>query len=1028
MRQTGGFILTISLIAVTGGLHGPSARTVSEPDLATLNDRAVRSEIPDSEWFIDQRSSSARESRSESMPATATLCNRPMYTFVGETGPLAEGLHQYGFHSDGAGDVNNDGFADIIVGARYLNFGTSPDTGKAFVYSGADGSVLYRLTSTSTDDQFGCSVARLGDLNGDNHDDFAVGVRSAERVRVYSGIDGSLMYEVVNAVGGLFGRAISSAGDLNFDGVNDLAAGAPYYPEGYAFKGTNGTYFGSTGFPSLPGTGWSITSGDIGDDDTTEVITGAVFDDGSTRSGQGAQIWSFRFYSHMGDFAVVSLKHTITPPSGTEEFGYAVATADVNADGYVDIIVGAPSSNNNLDTGEVYVYSGQDYSLIHNLRGEAEIDNFGIEVSGLKDINSDGGDEIVVGARYFGSFAGRAYVYSGMTGALLYILEPPSPDCWFGQAVNDAGDVNGDGLNDVIVSTGCDSDTGRAYVFSFGDADGDGVVDAADNCPFIANPGQEDVDVDGLGDVCDNCPANANPLQVDGDADGVGDPCDNCQVYTNPGQEDADLDGVGDVCDICPLDSLDDGDGDGICANVDNCPRVANPGQEDEDDDGVGDACEGVLPCFDSAVSYPVPSFPYPRSILSADIDGDGDIDLVHSAEFVNQVVVLKNNGSGTFAAPVGYPTSGVAPFAVIANDMDADLDYDLIVANSGSDDVAVLKNNGDGTFASASIFNAGADPVSLFSDDLDGDGDVDIAVVNYSYPSGSTVAILKNNGSGSLGLPTHYEAAHQNWAVYGGDLDGDNDIDLAVAAIGQADVSVLANNGDGSFAAAVWYPVDAICNSVHICDLDGDGDRDIITASEFGTVSVLSNYGSGTFAPAVGYTADVTPTFVLAGDVDLDSDMDLTVTDQSSSRVSILRNTGDGSFLPPVHFDGSSVPFSATVADLDGDGVEDIATANWGGGGSVSILLNCTLESCACDCHADPGACDGAQDVVDVVQVINVAFRGASPIADPNGDCGYETTDTNCSLSTDIVDVVKVVNVAFRGANPVTEFCDPCP
>lgn len=82
----------------------------------------------------------------------------------------------------------------------------------------------------------------------------------------------------------------------------------------------------------------------------------------------------------------------------------------------------------------------------------------------------------------------------------------------------------------------------------------------------------------------------------------------------------------------------------------------------------------------------------------------------------------------------------------------------------------------------------------------------------------------------------------------------------------------------------------------------------------------------------------------------------------------------------------------------------------------------------CHCDCHADPGGCDGFQDVVDVVQVVNVAFRGAPAILDPSPLCPNQTTDVNCSGSTDVVDVVKMVTVAFRGANPLTEFCNPCP
>jgi hypothetical protein len=111
----------------------------------------------------------------------------------------------------------------------------------------------------------------------------------------------------------------------------------------------------------------------------------------------------------------------------------------------------------------------------------------------------------------------------------------------------------------------------------------------------------------------------------------------------------------------------------------------------------------------------------------------------------------------------------------------------------------------------------------------------------------------------------------------------------------------------------------------------------------------------------------------------------------------------------------------------LDGNGDLDLAVAN-NAGGNVSLIFSCGQIACACDCHADPSNCDGVQDITDVVQTINVAFRGAAAIPDPNGGCPYETTDTNCSNSTDVIDVVKVVNVAFRGANAATEFCDPCP
>lgn len=83
---------------------------------------------------------------------------------------------------------------------------------------------------------------------------------------------------------------------------------------------------------------------------------------------------------------------------------------------------------------------------------------------------------------------------------------------------------------------------------------------------------------------------------------------------------------------------------------------------------------------------------------------------------------------------------------------------------------------------------------------------------------------------------------------------------------------------------------------------------------------------------------------------------------------------------------------------------------------------------ACACNCHADP-VCDGViNNVQDVVVAVNVAFRGAPAVPDPNPSCPYETTDVNCDGVTSVLDVVKIANVAFRGAIPAAEYCDPCP
>jgi uncharacterized protein (TIGR03382 family) len=153
------------------------------------------------------------------------------------------------------------------------------------------------------------------------------------------------------------------------------------------------------------------------------------------------------------------------------------------------------------------------------------------------------------------------------------------------------------------------TDDGKTLSYT-DDADGDGVSDARDSCPFAVNRDQLDTDGDGVGDACDNCSSAVNLDQKDSDGDGKGDVCDDdidgdtvvnesdsCPEISNLRQRDSDGNGIGDACDpsFDVSTSQADSDGDGRNDNVDNCPFVANPDQNDLDGDKKGDVCDEDL-------------------------------------------------------------------------------------------------------------------------------------------------------------------------------------------------------------------------------------------------------------------------------------------------------------------------------------------------------------------------------------------------------------------------------------------------
>jgi hypothetical protein len=230
--------------------------------------------------------------------------------------------------------------------------------------------------------------------------------------------------------------------------------------------------------------------------------------------------------------------------------------------------------------------------------------------------------------------------------------------------------------------------------------------------------------------------------------------------------------------------------------------------------------------------------------LAAADLDGDPDLDLAAAESGASHVAVLINT-SGTFAAPVLYG-AGYRPKEVQAVDVDDDDDFDLIVANASADAI-LLRNAGNGTFGPEIFVSVTMDQLSIPVADFDGDTDPDFAL---SLNSIGPAALSFNDGNGSFEPATTFFGGYWVGASRGvaGDFDNDTDFDLAIASSSASNVTHLRNpsgpdEGTGTFNLPVTYVAGLNPLGIASGDLDGDGDLDLAVANTMSDdVSILLN------------------------------------------------------------------------------------------------------------------------------------------------------------------------------------------
>jgi hypothetical protein len=389
-----------------------------------------------------------------------------------------------------------------------------------------------------------------------------------------------------------------------------------------------------------------------------------------------------------------------------------------------------------------------------------------------------------------------------------------------------------------------------------------------------------------------------------------------------------------------------------------------------------------------------------PQSFALGDLDGDGDLDILVGQSFFGSpgVSVLKNNGDQTFTAPIYYsvPLNEVVG-EVALSDFDSDGDLDAFATIRGDFDqmtkIKVWRNNGNGTFAAPIEFTTGQGPVGIVIADFTGEGKPDVITANYGA---SSISLLRHNGltgnSAGFLAPVNFSTGNRAEKIAAADVNGNGILDVVVGGqVGtgfQASLAVMINNGNGNFAAPVAY--DAAPGgrfgsaAVALADLDNDGDVDLIGGGDYengsidnGAVTIRRNTGNGTFGSAEIILFDnfiPTPKELTTGRINSDGFADIVAAVPSGRATEgfvVVNSNGSGGFNTPVYYEASQQTFDVAIVDLDNDSDGDVIT-----------LAN---SSAAVTLHENPG--NGLFPVLTRYEVASLSDAVESADIDSDGD-----------------------------------------
>ncbi len=850
-----------------------------------------------------------------------------------------------------AGDLDEDGLADIVVGHGY---------GVSVFLSREDGTLAEPVLVSGD----WSAMLALIDADLDGHLDLAAVAPGTGSLWLG---DGTGLLEDAGELGAAPDDLFDlETGDMDGDGDEDLVVFSGVGQSEDNLVVLLATPSGLVRDRGIRLDGWTSFNGlGVGD------LDGDGLDDLAVSRNGNSPTWILRWsQGEGGQFDQLTNLETYDIPA-------PLVVTDIDADGDEDLVVGHSGW---LAVGVYLQDAGGLLTPEHIFTAyEAYYTPQGIAVG---DLDDDGCPDLVsvctssaLTIRY-GQDCGPEQPAADTDGDAVADEEDNCP----GLANADQADLDGDGMGNACDLCPQDRDPDQL------DEDGDGIGDACDICPDLADPEQADRDADGLGDACDACP-DAFDDGTDTDGDLLPDACDLCPAWADSQQVDADGDGFGDPCDCAPDDPSEPGPDR-------SCPGAAAPQPPSGGCDSRGGPAHGLLAlgamlCLlgplrrqrcaalllvaagtASASNYHLDdvqsteTWAYSPAVAIGDVTGDGLADVVLAGTTLGwgaedpfawtvQVYAL---GDHALLEPVarvpylaldeGWPSW---PWGdVILADLDEDGTLDVIVAHQLG--VEVLLADAAGALAQPVRWHDGL-AVLAVALDADEDGHMDVAVTDWD----GTITLLRGDGTGGLPGSASFAASTDTYGdLCTGDLNRDGHTDLVVSDRSQ--LTVLNGAGDGSFTAREVIALDFYASGIAVGDVDDDGREDLVVAEDANKPAYLHTWlqsDEGELVRDRSLRTEDLPEGVIAVDLDLDGRVDVAVNHATYALAGYhLQGAGglpDESGLTVVP-GATSTLRSMAVGDVDADGCPDLVFTASGTGIFLHSGLSCTDGSAADD------------------------------------------------------------------------------